>query len=150
MACKQSLLSYRIAPNGNRKRVGSIQQHFCFHCTAKRDGSLRKGPKSDPIWWKHSINIIRVHVKWLISYTIQLSVQHKFKKENIKKAKDTCSKTVFTPNKKLYQKIDDVSIGSCLGPLLANIIMTELERKVIKQFIDDKTLSFIVVMLMRL
>ena len=45
-------------------------------------------------------------------------------------------------NKKLYQQIDAVSLGSSLGPLLANIIMTELERKVIKQFIDDKTLMF--------
>ena len=45
-------------------------------------------------------------------------------------------------NKKLYQQIDGVSMGSSLGPLLANIIMTELERKVIKQFIDDKTLMF--------
>ena len=46
---KQSLLSYRIAPNGNRKRVGSNQQHFCFYRTAERDGSLRNGPKNDPI-----------------------------------------------------------------------------------------------------
>ena len=45
-------------------------------------------------------------------------------------------------NKKLYQQIDGVSMGSSLGPLLANIIMTELKRKVIKQFIDDKTLMF--------
>ena len=46
---KQSLLSYRIPPNGSRKRVGSIQQNFCFHWTAKCDGLLRNGPKSDPI-----------------------------------------------------------------------------------------------------
>ena len=32
---KQSLLSYRIPPNGNRKRVGSIQQNSCFHWTTK-------------------------------------------------------------------------------------------------------------------
>ena len=31
---------------GNRKRAGSIQQHFCFHWTAKRDGSLRNRPKA--------------------------------------------------------------------------------------------------------
>ena len=31
---------------------------------------------------------------------------------------------------------------SSLGPLLANIILTELEWKVFKQFIDDKTLMF--------
>ena len=52
---KQSFSSYRIAPNGNRKRAGSIQQHFSFHWAAKCDGLLRKGPKSDPIQWKHSI-----------------------------------------------------------------------------------------------
>ena len=53
------------------------------------------------------------------------------------------SKTVFTANKKLYQHIDGVSMGSCsLGLLLANIKMTELEWKVMKQFIDDKILIF--------
>ena len=35
MTRKQSLLSYRIAPNGNRKRVESTQQYFCLHWTAK-------------------------------------------------------------------------------------------------------------------
>ena len=43
---------------------------------------------------------------------------------------------------RLHQQIDGVSMGISFGPLLANIIMTELERKVIKQFIDDKTLMF--------
>ena len=33
-------------------------------------------------------------------------------------------------------------MGSSLGPLLANIIMTELERTIIKKFIDDKILLF--------
>ena len=51
----------------------------------------------------------------------------------------TCSNTVFTANKKLYHQSYGVRMGSSLGPLLANIIMTELERKVIKQFNDDKT-----------
>ena len=55
---KQSLSSYCITPNGHRKRVGPIQQKFCFHWTAKCDGPLRNGPKSDPILWKHSINIM--------------------------------------------------------------------------------------------
>ena len=43
---------------------------------------------------------------------------------------------------KLYQQIDGISMGSSLGPLHANIIITELEWKTIKQFIDDKTLMF--------
>ena len=33
-------------------------------------------------------------------------------------------------------------MGSSLGLLLASTMMTELEQKVIKQFIDDKTLMF--------
>ena len=65
------------------------------------------------------------------------------RKETLKKLiKDTCSKTVFMANKKLYQQIDDVSMGSSLGPLTANNIMTALEWKFIKQFTDDKTLTF--------
>ena len=45
MTYKQSC----IAPNGNRKRAGSIQQHFCFHWAEKYDGSLRNEPKINPI-----------------------------------------------------------------------------------------------------
>ena len=56
--------------------------------------------------------------------------------------KDTCSKTVFSVSNKLYQQIDGVSMGSSLGPLLANIIMTEMEKTIIKKFIDDKILLF--------
>ena len=37
---------------------------------------------------------------------------------------------------------DDVSMGSLLGPVLANKIMTELEQKVIKMFVDDGTIIF--------
>ena len=49
------------------------------------------------------------------------------KKWTLKKLiKDTCSKTAFSTNNKLYQQIDDVSMGSSLGPLLANIIMTKM------------------------
>ena len=66
-----------------------------------------------------------------------ISIQ--LKKRTLKKLiKDTCSKAVFSANKKLYQQIDGISMGSSLGPLLANIIMTELERTIIKKFIDDK------------
>ena len=32
-------------------------------------------------------------------------------------------------------------MGSLLGPVLANIIMTELEGKIIKRFVDDVTIS---------
>ena len=56
--------------------------------------------------------------------------------------KDTCGKTVFSTNDKLYQYTDGVSICSSLGPLLVNIIVNEMEKTIIKKFIDDKILLF--------
>ena len=86
---------------------------------------------------KRTIDIIldRVYNKKMISTQLK-------KRTPKKLVKDTCRKTVFSANKKLYQQIDGVSMGSFLGPLLANIIMTELERTIIKKFVDDKILLF--------
>ena len=39
---------------------------------------------------------------------------------------DTCTKTAFSVNKKLYEQIHGISMGSPLGPLMVNVIMTEL------------------------
>ena len=70
-------------------------------------------------------------------------ISTQLKKRRLKNLiKDTCSKTVFSANKKLYQEINGVSMVSYLGPLLTNIIMTELGRTIIKKFIDDKILLF--------
>ena len=67
----------------------------------------------------------------------------KLKKGTLKKLiKDICSEIVFSANNKLYQQIDGVSMGSSLGPLLGNITMIEMEKTIIKKFIDDKILSF--------
>ena len=84
-----------------------------------------------------TVNIIldRVHNENLVNTNLRKRILKKL-------IKDTCSKTVFMANKKLYHQIDGISMGSSLGPLLVNITMTELEWKVIKQFIDDKTLIF--------
>ena len=51
--------------------------------------------------------------------------------------KDACSKTAFTFNDKIYKQIDGVSMGSPLGPLIVNIFMTELEKVIIQELIDD-------------
>ena len=86
---------------------------------------------------QRTINIIldRVYNNKLIATQL--------KKRTLKKLiKNTCSKTVFSANNKLYQQIDGVSMGSSLAPLLANIIMTEMEKTIIKKFIDDKILLF--------
>ena len=49
---------------------------------------------------------------------------------------DACTKTVFCFNNKFYKQIDGVSIGSPLGPVLANIIMTKLESTIVKELVD--------------
>ena len=46
------------------------------------------------------------------------------------------TKTVFSFNSKFYKQIDGVSMGSQLGPILANIIMTELESTIVKELVN--------------
>ena len=84
-----------------------------------------------------TINIIidRIYNKNLVQTTIS-------KKTLRKLIKDTCTKTVFSANNILYEQIDGVSMGSSLGPVLANIIMTELEQSVIKPYIDFGVIKF--------
>ena len=55
---------------------------------------------------------------------------------------DTCTKTAFTFNRVIYEQKDGVCMESSLGHLLANVIMTELEEKVIKPLINDNTIKF--------
>ena len=49
---------------------------------------------------------------------------------------DACTKTVFRVNRKFYKQTDKVSMGSPLGPVLANVIMTELKSTVVKELVD--------------
>lgn len=70
-------------------------------------------------------------------------IKTNLKKSSLRKLiKDTCTKTVFSANNELYEQTDGVSMGSSLGPVLANIIMTELEDIVIKPLINDNTIRF--------
>ena len=54
---------------------------------------------------------------------------------------DACTKTAFSFNNKFYKQIDGVSMGSPLGPVLANIIMTELESTVVKELVDKSIIK---------
>ena len=70
-------------------------------------------------------------------------IKTNLKKRSLKKFLiDACTKTSFIFNKNIYEQKDWVSMGSPLGPVLANIIMTELEEKIIKTFVDDDTIKF--------
>ena len=45
--------------------------------------------------------------------------------------KDCCNKTVFSFNNVIYRQRDGVSMGSALSHILANVIMTELEKEIL-------------------
>ena len=49
---------------------------------------------------------------------------------------NACTKTAFSFSKKLYEQINRVSVGSPLCPLMANVMMTELERRVVKDLFN--------------
>ena len=72
-------------------------------------------------------------------------IQTNLKKRTLKKLIiDTCSKTAFSFNDVIYEQIDGVSMGACLGPVLANIIMTELEKHVVDGLIQQGLIKFYV------
>ena len=77
----------------------------------------------------------RVYNKNLITTTL--------KKRTLKKLiLDTCSKTAFTFGGIIYEQKDGVSMGASLGPVLANIIMTELETVVVDRMIQSGRIKF--------
>ena len=53
-----------------------------------------------------------------------------------------CTKTAFSFNNITYEQKDSVSMGSSLGPVMVNIIISELENKVIKPLINDGNINF--------
>ena len=56
---------------------------------------------------------------------------------------DSCTKTAFSFDKVLYEQRDGVSMGSSLGPVLANIIQTKFENVIVKPLIETGVLRFI-------
>ena len=86
---------------------------------------------------KNTINIIldRVYNKKLINTSL--------KKRSMRKLPlDSCKKTAFSFHNVLYEQGDGASMGSSLGPVLANIILTEFENLIVKPLIETSVLSF--------
>ena len=46
--------------------------------------------------------------------------------------------------KTIYEQKDDVSMGASLGPVLANIIMTECEKVIVDNLVKEGTIKFYV------
>ena len=87
-----------------------------------------------------------------VSKTINIIVDRVYNKKlinaNLKKSKmkklllDSCTKTAFSFDNVLYEQCDGVSMGSSLGPVLANIILTEFENVIVKPLIETSVLKF--------
>ena len=59
---------------------------------------------------------------------------------------DCCTKTPFSFDGQIYVQKDGVLMGSSLAPVLANIILTELERVIESDLINDGVIKFTNVM----
>ena len=53
-----------------------------------------------------------------------------------------CTKPAFSFSKKLYEQIDEVSVGYPLDLLMANVTMIELERVVVKDLFNKGYVKF--------
>ena len=99
-----------------------------------------------------SFDVVSLFTNVPLKRTLNLILDHVYKDKQIettmkrstlkKLILDTCTKTAFSFNDQLYEQTDGVSMGGSLGPLLANIIMVELESKVIRPLINDGTIKF--------
>ena len=88
---------------------------------------------------KRTVNIIlkRIYKDKLINTTIS--------KRTLKKLiLDTCQKTAFRFNNVIYEQNDGVSMGASLGPVLANIIMTECEKIIVDDLMNKGLIKFYV------
>ena len=54
----------------------------------------------------------------------------------------TCQKTCFTFNNNIYEQNDGLRMGAFLGPVLANIIMTECEKVIVDNLVKEGTVKF--------
>ena len=55
---------------------------------------------------------------------------------------DSCAKAAFSFDNVLNEQCDGVSIASSLGPVLANIILTEFETVIVKLLTETSVLKF--------
>ena len=71
------------------------------------------------------------------------SIDTTLQKRTLKKLLiDSCTKTAFSFDNVLFEQIDGVSMGSCLAPVLANIILTELEKVIVDNLVRSGIVKF--------
>ena len=70
-------------------------------------------------------------------------INTKLKKNALKKLiKSCCTRAALSFNNVIYKQRDGVSMGSSLSPILRNVIMTELEKKIFQPLIESARLKF--------
>ena len=86
---------------------------------------------------KQTINIIirRAYNEKLLDTTLT-------KRSLEKLLTDSCTKTAFSFDNNFSEQVDGVSMGSPLGPVLANIILTEFENVVVSDLLQSSILKF--------
>ena len=88
-----------------------------------------------PVKKTTNITLDKVYNKKLINTNL--------KKRTMKKLLlDSCTKTALSYDNVLYEQCDGVSMGSFLGPVLANIILTEFENVIVKPLIETSVRKF--------
>ena len=86
---------------------------------------------------RKTMNII---LKWVYNEKL---INTSLSKLSLKKSiLETCQKMALSFNNKLYEERDGVSMGGLLGPVLANIIMTECENVIVDKFMKEKVIMF--------
>ena len=99
-----------------------------------------------------SFNVESLFTNVLLNKTIKVILSRAYeeklvettlRKRTLKKLlKDCCQKTTFSFNSILYEQVDGVAMDSPLGPVLANIIMTELEKNLVTPLFQKNYITF--------
>ena len=91
--------------------------------------------KNVPLNKTINIILLRIYKENLVKTNMRKSILEKL-------IKDSCTKTTFSFDGKIYKQIHGVSMGSSLGPVLANVLITEFERLVVDKLIKDGLIKF--------
>ena len=99
-----------------------------------------------------SFDVVSLFTSVPLDFTIKLIldkiykdklIETKLKRDEMKQLLETCTKEMhFSYNGTIYRQIDGVSMGSPLGPVIANIFMVELEKTLVPQLEENVRLWY--------
>ena len=128
--------------------IESLNTKFSFNKGFVQSSRLYLFNTNWTFWWR-----ILLFFFWCNFAIYKCSSKKNLVKENLVKTniskstvkkmiKDSCTKTAFSFNGKIYKWIDGVSMGSSIWPVLANVIMMEFGRLVLDKLIKDSSIKF--------